>query len=124
MKEILVRAIAGGVVVSLFALLGDLLKPKTFAGLFGAAPSIALATLVLTVMKEGREYASLEARSMIVGSIAFLLYALVVSQVLLRKKWPVLPVTTFSIVVWFICSFVLSFGLSFGFYYAAMEWGG
>ena len=116
MKEILVRVVAGGVVVSLFALLGDLLKPKTFAGLFGAAPSVALATLVLTVMKEGKEYASLEARSMIVGAIAFFLYALVVSQLLLRKKWPVLPVTTFSIVVWFICSF--------GVYYAAMELGG
>jgi hypothetical protein len=123
-KEILVRVVAGGVVVSLFALLGDLLKPKTFAGLFGAAPSVALATLVLTVVKEGKEYASLEARSMIVGAIAFLLYALVVSQLLLRKKWPVLPVTTFSIVVWFICSFGLYFGLSFGLYYAAMEWGG
>jgi hypothetical protein len=123
-KEILVRTVAGGVVVSLSALLGDLLKPKTFAGLFGAAPSVALATLVLTVVKEGKEYASLEARSMIVGAIAFLLYALVVSQLLLRKKWPVLPVTTFSIVVWFICSFGLYFGLSFGLYYAAMEWGG
>jgi Protein of unknown function (DUF3147) len=122
-KEILVRVVAGGVIVSLFALLGDLLKPKTFAGLFGAAPSVALATLVLTVMKEGKEYASLEARSMIVGAVAFFLYALVVSQLLLRKKWPVLPVTTFSIVVWFICSFVLSFGLSFGLYYAAMELG-
>ena len=120
MKEILVRVVAGGIVVSLFALLGDLLKPKTFAGLFGAAPSVALATLVLTVMKEGKEYASLEARSMIVGAVAFFLYALVVSQLLLRKKWPVLPVTTFSIVVWFICSF----GLSFGLYYAAMELAG
>ena len=116
MKEILVRVVAGGVVVSLFALLGDLLKPKTFAGLFGAAPSVALATLVLTVIKEGKEYASLEARSMIVGATAFFLYALVVSQLLLRKKWPVLPVTTFSIVVWFICSF--------GLYYAATELGG
>jgi len=115
-KEILVRVVAGGVVVSLFALLGDLLKPKTFAGLIGAAPSVALATLILTVMKDGKGYASLEARSMIVGAVAFFFYALVVSQMLLRKKWPVLPVTTFSIVVWFLCSF--------GFYYAAMELGG
>jgi hypothetical protein len=33
----------GGVVVSAFALIGDLLKPKSFGGLFGAAPSVALA---------------------------------------------------------------------------------
>jgi hypothetical protein len=32
----------GGVVVSLFAILGNPLKPKSFAGLFGAAPSVAL----------------------------------------------------------------------------------
>jgi hypothetical protein len=115
-NEILVRVVAGGVVVSLFALLGDLLKPKTFAGLFGAAPSIALATLVLTVMKDGKEYASLEARSMVMAAIAFFFYALAVSRLLLRKKWPVLPITTLSIVVWFI--------FSFGLYYAATELGG
>src|ERR1700687_4243106 len=39
-----------GVVVSLFAILGDPLKPKSFAGLFGAAPSVALATLGLTIV--------------------------------------------------------------------------
>jgi len=46
-----------------FAVLGDLFKPKTFAGLFGAAPSVALATLVLTISQKGKLYASIEARS-------------------------------------------------------------
>jgi len=31
--------------VSAFAVIGDLFKPKSFGGLFGAAPSVALATL-------------------------------------------------------------------------------
>ena len=48
MKEIIFRFLMGGFVVSLFAASGDLLKPKSFAGLFGAAPSVALATLGLT----------------------------------------------------------------------------
>jgi len=39
-----VRFLAGGIAVSAFAALGDTLRPKSFAGLFGAAPSIALAT--------------------------------------------------------------------------------
>lgn len=52
--EILLRVMVGGVVVSGFALLGDLLKPKRCAGLFGAAPSVALATLVLTVVLHAR----------------------------------------------------------------------
>jgi hypothetical protein len=38
--EILLRVIVGGLAVSAFSLLGDVLKPKTFAGLFGAAPSV------------------------------------------------------------------------------------
>ena len=43
--RVLIRFLVGGAVVSVFALIGDLVKPKSFAGLFGAAPSVALATL-------------------------------------------------------------------------------
>ena len=42
-KELVLRFVLGGVIVSLFSLLGDLWKPKTFSGIFGAAPSVALA---------------------------------------------------------------------------------
>jgi cbb3-type cytochrome oxidase subunit 1 len=105
MKEIIVRFVVGGVVVSGFALLADLLKPKSFAGLFGAAPSVALATLALTVAKQGKEYASVEARSMLIGAIAFFVYALVVSRLLIRRKLPVIPVTGISMTVWFACAF-------------------
>lgn len=74
--ELVVRFLAGGTIVSLFALLADVLKPKGFAGLFGAAPSVALATLTLTIATHGKLYAAIEARSMIAGAAAFLLYAL------------------------------------------------
>jgi hypothetical protein len=43
MLEYALRFLAGGIAVSAFAALGDALRPKSFAGLFGAAPSIALA---------------------------------------------------------------------------------
>jgi hypothetical protein len=112
-KEILLRFIVGGVVVSVFALLGDLLKPKTFAGLFGAAPSVALATLVLTVMKNGKDYGRVEARSMMLGAVAFLVYAAVVSHLMLRHKWQVLPVTSLTIGLWFIVAFGLYYVLGF-----------
>lgn len=105
--EILLRVVAGGVVVSAFALLGDLLKPKSFAGLFGAAPSVALATLVLTVMKEGKGYVSIEARSMLLGALAFFLYACVVSRLLIRRHMPVLLTTSLAMPVWFVCAFGL-----------------
>lgn len=107
MKEIILRVIVGGLVVSAFSLLGDLLKPKSFAGLFGAAPSVALATLALTVAEEGKEYASVEARSMILGAIAFCVYAFVVSRLLIRRRMPVLPTTTVAMVLWFGCAFGL-----------------
>lgn len=107
MKEIVFRVIAGGVFVSAFSLLGDSLRPKSFAGLFGAAPSIALATLALTVVERGKIYASLEARSMILGAVAFCLYAYLVSRLLIRRRLPALATTASLIPVWFGCAFAL-----------------
>jgi hypothetical protein len=90
----------GGTVVSGFAILGDLLKPKSFAGLFGAAPSVALASLYLAVKQHGTTYASLEGRWMIVGAVAFFIYASVVSRLMIRRKWPALPVTGAALLLW------------------------
>ena len=74
MMQLVFRFVVGGLVVSLFAVIGDVLKPKSFAGLFGATPSVALATLALTIATDGKTYAALEARSMIVGGCAFFVY--------------------------------------------------
>jgi len=49
MTEYVVRFLLGGAVVSMFAMLGDVLRPKRFAGLFGAAPAVALATLGIAI---------------------------------------------------------------------------
>jgi hypothetical protein len=43
MTEYLIRFVVGGAVVSAFAVLGDVLRLKSLAGLFGAAPSVAMA---------------------------------------------------------------------------------
>ena len=58
LKDILIRFLIGGLVVSAFAAFGDMFKPKSFAGLFGAAPSVALATLGLTIASQGKLYAA------------------------------------------------------------------
>jgi hypothetical protein len=113
MKEILLRFVIGGVVVSSFAILGDLFKPKSFAGLFGAAPSVALATLGLAVASDGRWYAATEARSMIVGSVAFFVYASWVSWLMMRHKWKAMAVTASSIFVWL--------GTAFGLWYVCLR---
>ena len=44
LTDLLLRFLIGGLVVSVFALVGDLFRPKSFAGLFSAAPSVALAS--------------------------------------------------------------------------------
>jgi|SRR5215470_13223095 len=103
-NELLLRFVIGGAVVSVFAILGSALKPKSFAGLFGAAPSVALATLTLTVMKKGAPYAAIEARSMILGAVAFFLYASLVCYLLMRRKLPVLATTAVSLIVWIGCA--------------------
>jgi hypothetical protein len=70
MLEYGLRFLAGGIAVSAFAALGDSLRPKSLAGLFGAGPSIALATLLITLSHKGSPFAATEARSMVVGGLS------------------------------------------------------
>ena len=101
MLDTLLRFLIGGLVVSFFAALGDIFRPKSFAGLFGAAPSVALATLGLTVLHEGKLYAATEARSMVLGAAAFFLYASAVSFLLMRYRGAALRTTLYVLPVWF-----------------------
>jgi hypothetical protein len=76
------------------------LKPKGFAGLFGAAPSVALATLGLTVFADGKVYAAREARSMVLGAASFFVYSALCTWLMLRKKREVAVATIGSLIVW------------------------
>jgi Protein of unknown function (DUF3147) len=76
--------LAGGLAIVAFAALGDMLRPKSFAGLFGAAPSIALATLVITIMQKGASFAAMEGQSMIFGAFALAAYSWTVCVLLKR----------------------------------------
>ena len=107
MSDLVIRFFVGGLVVSLFAMVSDALRPKSFAGLFGAAPSIALATLGLTIHKNGHAYAALESRSMMLGAVAFLVYAASVSWALRRYRVSALGASIGLLPVWFLVSFFL-----------------
>jgi hypothetical protein len=100
LPELVLRFAIGGVVVSAFSVMGGVLRPKTFAGLFGAAPSVALATLALTFHKDGHAYAALEGRSMMLGAVAMGAYAWVVAMILFRARHNTLLVTSLSLAVW------------------------
>jgi hypothetical protein len=101
MTEYIIRFLVGGAVVSMFAVLAEMLRPKSFAGLFSAAPSIALATIGITIARHGAPYAALESRSMILGALGFLVYAFACSWLLMRKKVHALTATTALLPVWF-----------------------
>ena len=111
MLEYGLRFLAGGIAVSAFAALGDSLRPKSFAGLFGAAPSIALATLLITLSQKGAPFVAMEGRSMIVGAFALAAYSWTVC-VLLKKfllsSWAAAMAT---LVVWFAIALGVSVAL-------------
>ncbi|QNI33351.1 DUF3147 family protein [Alloacidobacterium dinghuense] len=104
MSTLLLRFLIGGFVVSFFATLGDVLRPKSFAGLFGAAPSIALATLGLSIHEHGKPYTAFEARSMLFGAVAFFVYAALTSWVLRRFRPNTLLTTLTLMPFWFAVS--------------------
>ncbi len=95
----------------MFSVIGDLFRPRSFGGLFGAAPSIALATLALTVHKDGPQFASTEGRSMLIGALGLLAYSFVVSWLLMRQRLSVLKTAAGTLVVWFACTLGLWFAL-------------
>jgi len=105
--ELAIRFLIGSTVVSLFALLGDVLKPKSFGGVFAGAPTIALATIVITAHKDGAPYVALEGRSMMAGAVAFFAYACVVSFILMRFKTSSLKCASLAMPVWVIVAFAL-----------------
>lgn len=68
--EIVLKAIAGGLFVVLFSLVGEVLRPKGFAGVFAAAPSVAIASLALTAHSKGTDAVRMSGQGMLVGAIA------------------------------------------------------
>jgi hypothetical protein len=105
--DLIIRFVVGGLVVSAFAVLGSLFKPASFAGLFGAAPSVALATVTLAVLKNGRAYAAVESRSMLAGAVAMGVAAWIVCQLMMRRNIHALPATLCAIAGWFAVAFGL-----------------
>jgi Protein of unknown function (DUF3147) len=108
MLEYGLRFLAGGIAVSAFAALGDALRPKSFAGLFGAAPSIALVTLLITLLQKGAPFAAVEGRSMIVGAFALAAYSWVVCVLLKKFLLSSRAATMGALVVWFVVAFGVS----------------
>jgi hypothetical protein len=107
----IVRFLVGGAVVSAFAAAGDVLRPKGFAGLFSAAPSVALATLALTTFREGTWYAALEARSMMLGAVALFVYTAACAYWMAKRHSKAKTTSLMMLLVWAGVAFTLRFAL-------------
>ncbi len=107
--EYVLRFLIGGLIVSIFAAIGDVFKPRTFSGIFGAAPTIALSTLGIAFIKDGAAKVSTEGRSMMIGAAALFAYALVARYLLLKKDWSSLPATILPYIAWLAVAFGLWF---------------
>jgi hypothetical protein len=66
---LVMRGLAGGTLVVVLALIGEVVRPKAFAGLFSAAPSVALASLAVTLVFEDVARARQDSIGMVVGGI-------------------------------------------------------
>ncbi len=73
---LLIRGAVGGTFVVAFAVLSEMIGPKSFAGVFGAAPSIALASLLVTIADKGEHAARIQSLSMLFAAFAMIAYCL------------------------------------------------
>jgi hypothetical protein len=71
---LVVRFLVGGVAVLLFSAAGECFEPETFGGLFGAAPSVAVATLGIAFVQAGARGAARDARWMLLACVAMFAY--------------------------------------------------
>jgi hypothetical protein len=100
-RELAIRFMLGGFIVSLFSLTGELWRPRSFSGIFGAAPSVALASLALAFSKEGPGTVSLLGRSMVIGAVALFVYGAACVFVTRNEKWPVWVSAFSAWIAWF-----------------------
>lgn len=81
-----VKGLAGGSLVVAFALLSQGLSPKRFAGLFSAAPAVAIAGLTVTLLDTGRHDVHESTVGMIAGGFGMAAYAVAVIPLLRRMR--------------------------------------
>lgn len=106
MSEFIIRFLIGGLIVCIFAVIGDVLQPKSFAGIFAAAPSVALGSLGISFVKKGTIYVTDEAQTMWLGAIAFFCYSLLVTWLMLRYRYKSWFATSVSWLLWLAVAFI------------------
>ena len=84
--QLALRGLAGGTLVVIFALIGEAVSPKAFSGLFSAAPSVAIASLALTILTDGPAAARENTIGMVVGGLAIVACCILAAVTIPRIK--------------------------------------
>ena len=100
MAEMIARFVLGGILVSVFAAIGEISSPKTFAGIFGAAPSVALATLSLAFVNQGTGFVRAECWAMTLGALGLVAYCSACALTLQSQRVPVWFGASICWIVW------------------------
>lgn len=80
------KGLAGGTLVVAFSLVSEGLQPKRFAGLFSAAPAVAIAGLAIVLLDKGPHEAHRNVLGMLAGTAGMVAYAAVAVALLKRRK--------------------------------------
>jgi uncharacterized membrane protein (GlpM family) len=96
--EVAIKTVEGGILVTVFALISEIVKPKTFSGVFAAAPAVALAGLTVSGVAKGHHDIHRSGLGMIPGGVAMVAYCATV--VLLHRRLDALRAASAALVVW------------------------
>jgi hypothetical protein len=102
---VLLKGLAGGILVVLFAFLGEIVRPRSLAGVTSGAPSIAAAGLLVTLLTSGVVMAWNLSVGMIAGAVALVSWCLVGADAV--KRFGGLKGSLAATAVWFITAFAL-----------------
>jgi hypothetical protein len=97
---ILAKGLIAGTFVVIFSVVSHAVAPKSFAGIFGAAPSIALASLTITVLDRGASAGKMQAFSMIFAGLAMVAYC--ATAVITVDRFGALRGSIVAFVSWFV----------------------
>ncbi len=99
------KALVGGALVVVFSLVGESIRPRRLAGVTSAAPSIALASLAITLVASGVASARSLSLGMIAGAIALTAWCLVGAT--LVRRFGALKGSAGATGVWCVVAFAL-----------------
>ena len=102
------KALVGGIGVIAFAAVARVVRPHRLAGLFCAAPSVAIGSLAIVVLASGEVDGLQAARGMVLGAVALLGACLVGAIAARPAEASALPIATATGLAWLVLAALLA----------------